>query len=202
MEPKLDRSLTKARRRWAWAILVVLAGIALLLAGCGHSKAAGGSSSAKSAATSTATASTASGGEAQYATAMLAWTRCMRANGVPDFPDPNSQGQFLLPRKSANGQGGIDPNSTAFKKASKACQDKFPPGIKSPATSQELQTQFLAYARCMRANGVPNFPDPKVSGGRVEMMLPKGVSPDSQVFKSAQAACASKLPGEGSGAGG
>jgi hypothetical protein len=50
---------------------------------------------------------------------------------------------------------------------------------------------LLAFSKCMRANGVPNFPDPKVisgSGGNQEAYLP-GVNIQSPAVQSAAKAC-------------
>jgi hypothetical protein len=41
---------------------------------------------------------------------------CMRKHGVPNFPDPNSQGTILLPRN-------VDPNSPQFQAATQACRN-------------------------------------------------------------------------------
>jgi hypothetical protein len=57
----------------------------------------------------------------------------------------------------------------------------------------------LAFASCMRFNGVPNFPDPKPGGGFV-FHTGAGVDPSSPAFKAAQAKCKKLLPpGPGSG---
>jgi hypothetical protein len=65
-----------------------------------------------------------------------------------------------------------------------------PPGSKpAPATGQE---QALKYARCMRGNGVPGFPDPD-PGGRF-----RGVGHEQQnnpAFRAAQQACRALAPG-------
>src|SRR5579859_2551434 len=34
-----------------------------------------------------------------------------------------------------------------------------------PATPPDIREAALAFSRCMRANGVPNFPDPQPGGG-------------------------------------
>jgi hypothetical protein len=44
-------------------------------------------------------------------------------------------------------------------------------------------------AACMRRNGVPNFPNPKLSGGQVWLLLPPGLSRTSPRIKRAQRAC-------------
>jgi hypothetical protein len=42
------------------------------------------------------------------------WARCMRSHGLPNFPDPNSQGAFDSSK--------FDENSPAFQAASNACK--------------------------------------------------------------------------------
>ena len=54
----------------------------------------------------------------------------------------------------------------------------------------------LAFAKCMRANGVPNFPDPKPGGG-FEFPVSAGNDPASPAFRAAQAKCRKLLPGGG-----
>jgi hypothetical protein len=73
------------------------------------------------------------------------------------------------------------------------------------ATSQGAsspEAAALAFAGCMRSSGVPNFPDPKASGG-FRFHPGAGVDPSSVAFKAAQAKCKKFLPdigGPGSGA--
>ena len=58
----------------------------------------------------------------------------------------------------------------------------------------------LAYTECMRENGISDFPDPEVSGGRVKMAIPRGVDPESPAFQKAEEACRELMIG-GPGAG-
>src|SRR3954471_24963688 len=58
----------------------------------------------------------------------------------------------------------------------------------------------LAYAKCMRANGLPNFPDPQRRDGGVEMSRPKDV--DTADGKKAAAACRDKDPQNDTGGSG
>jgi hypothetical protein len=52
----------------------------------------------------------------------LAFAQCMRAHGVPDFPDPNGQSGQLGP------SSGIDPNSPQFQAALNGpCEPLAPP---------------------------------------------------------------------------
>jgi hypothetical protein len=54
----------------------------------------------------------------------------------------------------------------------------------------------LAFAECMRAHGMTNFPDPGSGGG---IQLPAGTNPQSPAFQSAQHTCFKLLPGGGPG---
>jgi hypothetical protein len=60
------------------------------------------------------------------------FSQCMRAHGVPDFPDPGTNGGIVIhgdtggatgpAGSSASGPpGDLNPNSPAFQKAQKAC---------------------------------------------------------------------------------
>ncbi|WP_041258989.1 hypothetical protein [Pseudofrankia inefficax] len=54
----------------------------------------------------------------------------------------------------------------------------------------------LAFAQCMRAHGVTNFPDPDAQG---YLTLPQGIDPNTPQFQAAGQACASLLPDAGPG---
>jgi hypothetical protein len=97
----------------------------------------------------------------------------MRANGVPNFPDgpitPNS---------------GIHPLSPAFQSAETACKKYEPRSTPPPPVPASVRQQERALARCMRANGVPNFPDPDANG---DIQFPIGSPiPKSPAFQGAQ----------------
>jgi hypothetical protein len=53
---------------------------------------------------------------AQNLALMLRYAKCIRAHGVPDFPDPTSQGLRI------SASSGIDLSSPAFRDAEKSCQ--------------------------------------------------------------------------------
>ncbi len=142
---------------------VVLASAALLIAGCGggsakpavaHLSSAGASAPASSAATGVG----APGSGSPEAEA-LAFAACMRANGVPDFPDPKAGAGFLL-----HTGAGVEPASPAFKAAQTQCAKLRPPGPGAgPPPSARTLARFLTVARCMRVHGVPEFPDPRTT---------------------------------------
>jgi hypothetical protein len=84
----------------------------------------------------------------------------MRANGVPNFPDPSPGGGVTLPAET-------NPFSPAFMAAHAKCQKLTGSGPPSFGSSTHPSAQTLAklvrIARCMRQHGVPQFPDPRTS---------------------------------------
>jgi hypothetical protein len=88
----------------------------------------------------------------------LAWVKCVRAHGVPAFPDPGPDGR--LPNIPAD----IDTQAPAFRSAQTGCA-RLIPGARSDgsASSADGRLQLLTLARCMRSHGLPSFPDPATS---------------------------------------
>jgi hypothetical protein len=83
----------------------------------------------------------------------------MRANGVTNWPDPNSSGRT----QSLNQ---IDPNSPAFARAYTACRKDAPSGQIGPPAPTAAQLRFaIGFAQCMRKHGLPQFPDPLTTYG-------------------------------------
>jgi hypothetical protein len=112
------------------------------------------------------------------------YAACMRKNGVPNFPDPNTQGQLSF--SSANG---FDPRSAAFQHAQQGCQKLIPNGRQpSPAQQAQERTELLTLAQCMRKHGYPSFPDPD-SQGAFDFTGASAVDPNSLQFQSAMSAC-------------
>ena len=67
----------------------------------------------------------------------------------------------------------------------------------SSSTHSGTHSQAIAFANCMRAHGVPSFPDPKAGGGGFD--IGPGINPQSPAFKSARLACSKLAPGGGGG---
>ena len=162
------------------ATIAAAAGVALLAAGCGGSPA----SSAHAAGPARAAVNS------DYQKA-VAYSQCMRAHGVPNFPDPDSKGRIMI---TGSGSGQTGPGSPAFRAADNSCKHLRPSGGPSGQGNQLAAQQMLKFAQCMRSHGVPNFPDPVISGGGVQLKL-TGINPSSPQFKSAQRACQSLAPG-------
>jgi hypothetical protein len=122
--------------------LAALALVALIGPGCGGND-SGGSGNANAATQDKA----------------VKYAQCMRENGVSEFPDPDASGHLTIDGV-LNGSS-IDPESSTWKSATEACKDLQPPGYTGDGErSSEEQDSALQFARCIRENGVPDFPDP------------------------------------------
>lgn len=167
----------------AVAAIVAAAGLALLAAACG-----GGSPSGHVAQLgTTSTRSASSNASAPSGNGALAFSRCMRANGVPRFPDPDGSGQ--IPKIQLEHLGVSD---SRFQTAQRACGHLLPNGGRPPSQAQlqQQRAQALQFSRCVRAHGVPTFPDPGTTG-REQIPDPASVGIDqgSPRFRAANQAC-------------
>jgi hypothetical protein len=89
----------------------------------------------------------------------------MRSHGVSNFPDSPYEQKHMLSSSSAQ--------APAVRSAVVACGHLLPHGgqSQSPAHSQVQIAAALAFARCIRSHGFPNFPDPTSSGELTHQML-------------------------------
>lgn len=128
------------------AAIVATAGLAVLSAGCGGSAGSHpvglGSHSTQS--------------------QLLAYAKCMRSHGEPNFPDANAQGQLKQQLRAS----GIDVSSSAYRSAEAACRSKLPNGGSgmTPAQFNQMRTEALKFSRCIQTHGFPNYPDPGRDG--------------------------------------
>ena len=177
-------------RRLAFLIAGPLA-CGLFAAACGSS--GSGGPPVASISSSPSGSATSSGGSARAS--MLAYARCMRAHGISDFPDPDANGDLQL---NNGGPGSpLDPNNPQFKAADAACKSLRPAPQAPP---QGLKAHTLAYARCMRAHGISDFPDPKPDGTLQVQASPGGdLDPNNPLYKAAHDACKKYMPGGGQG---
>ena len=140
--------------------LAALAMLALIGAGCSGT----GSSSG------TNTAASSSGGNNNNTAATreqaVKFAKCMRDNGVKEFPDPDASGALTIDA-IANGSS-LDTNTAAFKQAISACKDLEPPGFTGHKRSAQEQKAALKFAQCVRDNGVKDFPDPTPDGPLID----------------------------------
>jgi hypothetical protein len=160
------------RRRRPLAALALIAMVALT-SGCGSS----------------APAETGSGGGNTAANARKAvkFAECIRSNGVSQFPDPGA-GKFTIDG-IVNGSS-LDPNAPAFKQAISACKHLEPAGFMGSKRSPQQTDAALKFARCIRDNGVPDFPDPTPNGPLVDTRrIPSAGNGGMAILQSAMQKC-------------
>lgn len=75
------------------------------------------------------------------------------------------------------------------------------PGVAriASSTSTEAATRpgLVAYAHCMRTNGVPTFPDPAAGGGITKRLVVAAAQRNQNAFNAASSTCSSLLPNGG-----
>jgi hypothetical protein len=154
---------------------------ALIGAGCSHASAAKG--------TPAGTSSLGANNAAANLDKAVQFSRCMRSNGVSNFPDPDASGQFTIDA-IANGSG-VDINSATFEQALSACKDLEPPGFTGSPRSAQQQEAGLKFAQCIRENGVPDFPDPTPNSPLVDTnRIPSAAtSGGMSILKAAMRTC-------------
>jgi hypothetical protein len=154
---------TRQARRLVSALLLV----PLLLAACGQNNQSGRSS-------------------ADQVEAAQAYAQCIRDNGVPDFPDPDANGQLRGPAHEKQ-------NDPKFRAAQEKCRNLARGGEhqrSDPATVEQMRK----FSQCMRDNGLPDFPDPDPDG---RLRGTGHEQQDNPTYRAAMETCRQKLPGGG-----
>ena len=162
--------------------LVALAAVAVISVGCGSD--APSESVPKAAGSKTPTARDKA----------VKFAECIRQHGVSDFPDPNAKNDF---------EYGVSVSVEVWKKATSACKKLQPPGTLSAKRTPKQQSSGLRFARCIRENGVKDFPDP-VNGEPLvnTYKIPSSNRPGGMdVLNAAMKKCGDVL-GEAAGGGG
>ncbi len=168
-----------------------VAAFGLMLAGCG-----GGGKS-----TGVASLTGGNGGGARHTTTTASrstvlqlydkWAQCMRQHGV-QMADPTIGDQGGISIKAS----GV--SNATFHAADSACDSLHQAAQQAngggQATEKPDAAKLLNFAKCMRAHGLADFPDPSPNGG---LQLSGGpgsdLNPDNPTFQKAQQACQSIL---------
>ena len=189
--PPRDRVRHRCWVRRAGLPITALIAISITLAACGRGSASPGVASVGSTtSTTTATGSTGGSGSSAYEDA-LADAKCMRAHGVANFPDPQSDGGFII-----SGSGSSNPShSPEFHSATQACEHLLQNGGQPSAgqAGPSAQAADLKYAKCMRAHGVLNFPDPG-PGVRWNLGGNESIDHNTPQFQTAMKVCLKIAP--------
>lgn len=127
----------------------------------------------------TSSAASAQQAPADRQDAALAYAQCVRDNGYPEFPDPDTEGGFRFL---------IEPgNADRFRTATTACRDLAPEGLRDNDVTPEELDVLIRLAQCVRENGVPAFPDPGPKGNFD--LSDAGIGPQDARLEAAMAAC-------------
>ena len=121
----------------------------------------------------------------------LAYSRCMRGHGISDFPDPTTSagGDVAI---NVNGGPGSDlrKNNPTFRSANQACKSLESRGAsETPQQSSQKIAAEVKWAKCMRSNGLPGFPDPNNQGAFDRSKFDES----TPAFQSASTACQSLM---------
>ena len=144
--------------------VVVVAAFSLLAAGCGGAGSPGVASCASSTPSAAGSSATNS-----HVHALLLAVRCIRQHGIPSFPDPiiassgPAKGQTILDKR-----GFLAVSTSVGDQVMVACRTAMAQAgmqnrSSAGANAHDIQN-LLAFARCMRAHGISNFPDPDSQG--------------------------------------
>ena len=173
-------------------VVAVTVGLLLLTAACGSGTSSSSTSSTSGTSSTSSTSSSGTGGvSAAYVSDKLGVARCLRAHGMPNYPDPNASGQEppnskqLI--KSPQGQAAVGACSYWGNRIQNDVA----------AQNQAAIGEYVRFAQCMRAHGLPSFPDPANAEGRVEFVLSAsqdGFDPHSPQVLAKAHQCESVLP--------
>jgi hypothetical protein len=117
---------------------------------------------------------------AQYLEAKRKWVGCMREQSFP-LPDPDAKGNVDFSK--ANLPIKTDPKLLAAMEKCKEFLLPVPEELQElpPMSAQQIEWS-RAFSKCMRANGLPSFPDPGPDG-----YIPRAYSPGELTEQEAQA---------------
>jgi hypothetical protein len=169
--------MMRIRTGFAVGLLLVFGAVGCSTAGEGDGVATAGGQS------SSAAKAAGAGGQDQ----LIKYTQCMRDHGV-DMPDvaPDSDGGVRMELPD-----GADP--AKVEAANKECKQYMPGGGEPQKADPQMVEQLRNFAKCMRDNGVTDFPDPGANGD-TELKAGPGLDPQSPKFKAAEQTCARFMP--------
>ena len=178
-------------RRWG-GLAVLVAAAAIGLAACSGSSsphvASLGKNSSDGSPHTTTTTTAPAGSPAQL---LGEWASCMRSHGDPGQIDPTVDANKVIQitlGSGYNGQG-LRGESDACGTYLSAAQTALGGGTPSSSSSEATGLKF---ARCMRANGVPDYPDPSGASQVAHATSGSGFNPNNPAFVAASTLCAKK----------
>jgi hypothetical protein len=193
----------RPRQRAGLVAAVMVAGLGLVACGGGSSGPGVASGASTTMSQPASVAPNSSGSSSRQA---LVFSRCMRQNGVPDYPDPDSSGQ--IPKRTPP-QLGVSPSR--LQAAETACQHLLPGGgqltqAQIQQRDQQEWARFRDFTRCMRSHGVTDWPGPTPYPQNQARPIfdlqpgdgpqPVGIDPNSPQISPKVRACVGVLQGD------
>jgi hypothetical protein len=190
--------VSRLRQRDPWrtgAVVVALALLVAVAAGCGGSK-------PPSVASLTRTSSTARSKAAASAKrpSRAALAACFRAHGFPAAIGSAANTSSTAISIFGVVISGADPSSPRFQQTMQACRRYLPgggPPSLSPAQRATWAKSMAKFAACMRKSGVPDFPDPGPGGTPFPASAIAKIGPTSPRVAKAFKACEPLEPNVG-----
>ncbi|MEO3811849.1 hypothetical protein ABGB17_22870 [Sphaerisporangium sp. B11E5] len=163
---------------------LILTAAAVLAAGAAGCASPAGGANAGASPTPTASVD-------EFAT-LKEFAKCVRANGMPGFPDPVRQADGRISFPVPEGRGKLPSN-----RATEACKSilRKIPGMKGETVPPAELAKMREFSKCMRDNGLRDWPDPTTEGA---FPLPKRLYDlGKRGFVDQLKKCRGILPGKG-----
>jgi hypothetical protein len=177
--------MTTLHRRWS-GFGVLVTGAAIGLASCSGSSSPHVASLGKNSGDGFASTTTM---PARSPTQLLdEWATCMRSQGDPAQVDPTVDASKVI-QITLGWAGGLSGANGACGSHLSAAQEALG-GATQPASSN--QATALKFAQCMRANGVPDYPDPTSNNQPIHASSGSDLNPANPTYQAASTLCTNK----------
>jgi hypothetical protein len=167
--------------------MVLALGLLLTMASAGCARDDNGNDPTVASAVGGNPTASASASAAADAASEMTFAQCMRAHGMTWFPDSKSDGGMAVNIPKDTPKAKMDA-------AQEACKKYLPNGGEPAKLDAAALEQARQVAKCMRENGVPNFPDPDANGDTSIDGNKVGGGPGDPGFDAAAKACAKYQP--------
>jgi len=179
--------MTTTYRRWS-GLAVLVTGAAIGLAACSGSSPPRVANLGQNSGNGSVTTTTV---PAASPTKLLdQWTACMRNHGDPGQVDPTVDASKVI-QITLGWAGGLSGANGACGPYLSAAQTTLGGGTPSGPSDQAIALKF---ARCMRANGVPGYPDPTANSNNQTIHASSGsdLNPANPTYQAASTLCTNK----------
>lgn len=177
--------MTTLHRRWR-GLAVLVAGAAIGLTACSGSSAPHVANLGKNSHDGSMSTTSV---PARSPTQLLdKWTVCMRSHGDPAQVDPTVDATKVI-QITLGWAGGLSGANGACGSYLSGAQEALGGGTQTASSDQATALQF---AQCMRANGVPDYPDPTGNNQPIHASSGSDLNPANPTYQAASTLCTHK----------